>query len=105
MWICCCSLNTKLTFMTDETGRSGDWAAACVRVGRVCQVRAGLAEQMRPAGCAGQRVRRQDDRRRGVVAPLGREVPLVGHLPAGPVGAVMVAQLLDAGEQLMRPFP
>ena len=54
------------------------------------------------AGGAGQRVGGQDDRGRGPAAPLVREVRPVGELPAGPVAAVGVAQVLDLVEQLQR---
>ena len=62
-----------------------------------------VPEDPRAAAEAGQRVRRQDHRGRGPARPLPRERRLVGELPAGPVGAVLVAQVLDAREHLQRP--
>src|SRR5208282_6204981 len=51
---------------------------------------------------ARQRVGRQDHRGRGPARPLPRERSLVVELPAGPVGAVAVTQVLDAREHLKR---
>ena len=50
-----------------------------------------------------ERVGGQHHRRRGPAAPLVREVRLVRVLPAGPVRAVGVAQVLDLLEQLTGP--
>ena len=58
--------------------------------------RAAVPEQA-AAGCPGQRVGGQDHRRRRPAAALGGKVGLVRELPAGPVGAVGVPQVLDVG--------
>src|SRR6185437_16948937 len=56
----------------------------------------GVPEDPRTAAEARQRVRRQYHRGRGPARSLPRERCLVSKLPAGPVGAVLVAQVLHA---------